>query len=322
MKKSILIVLHIAFWVILLLSNAITPLVSRYISMEEFGKASRIGIYLAPLCFYLAYFGVMFLIKRKKYIYYFIISILVILFILYIISPGIFTFSLVVISRLIFWLIFGIIFKYFTDWFNKREINSRLSKKNLESELALLQTQINPHFLFNTIHNIDTLISKNPDKASKSLIKLSDIMRYMLNDAKNTKVLLEKEIEYLKNFFDLQKLRINNPESIKWKVEGNPENISIAPMLFIPFLENAFKHGEIDDNNNISALLNIKRNSLEFTSVNTIIKEEVEKDNIPGIGLETVKRRLELIYPNKHRLKITKENDIFEVNLSIELYGS
>lgn len=322
MKNSIIVIFHVIFWVILILTNSIYPLLARYLPLEEFGSATIIANYLVPVVFYLSYFSIKYFTSRKKRIIYAILSISVILLTLYIISNKIFIIVLVVASRLLLWLIIGGLFRFFSDWLKKREIYNKLEKQNLESELALLRNQINPHFLFNTIHNIDTLISKNPEKASKSLIKLSDIMRYMLNETKNRFVQLSKEIEYLNNFFLLQKLRISNPRSIHWKVVGSPENIEIPPMLFIPFLENAFKHGDTDDNNQISASLNISRNLIKFSCANTILKGDLDKDNISGIGLETIKRRLELLYPDKHNLKITEENDIFEVNLSINLYVS
>ena len=316
MKKSYLIYFHLAFWAIYFVLKLRTPNMMTHVTFSFIPENWWILGISIPLTFYLSYFGIMYL-KRRKHFLYTIIIVIIPLFILLIISSKIFAITLYIVINLLPYVILGGLSRYFVDWFKLKEKQNKLKKQNLESELALLKTQLNPHFLFNTIHNIDALIKKQPDYASKSLIKLSDIMRYMLNDAKSKQVELVKEIEYLNNFFSLQLLRVSNPDSIKWDVIGSAENIKIAPMLFIPFLENAFKHGDTD-NNTISTILKIDTKQITFSCVNSILKSNSEKDNTPGIGLKTIQRRLELLYPNKHKLQISKENDTFEVNLSID----
>lgn len=195
-----------------------------------------------------------------------------------------------------------------------------LEKENISSNLVLLKYQINPHFLFNTLHNIDTLIHDNQDKASKSLVKLSDIMRYMLNDTKTDFVDLQNEIDYLENYFSLESLRLKNEKFFNYSIVGSPKGFKIAPMILIPFVENAFKHA-VDSSieNGITIKIAIEHNMLIFDCENQYDKSESDKDKTRGIGLETVQKRLDLIYNNKHRLIINSENSIFKVKLELEL---
>ncbi len=195
-----------------------------------------------------------------------------------------------------------------------------LEKENLTSNIALLQSQINPHFLFNTLHNIDSLIYENQEKASKSIINLSDIMRYMLNDAKSDFVKLHKEIEHLENYLSLEKIRLKNEKFLNYSINGNYEGINITPMILIPFVENAFKHS-VDSNieNGIEIELRIKNKTLIFTCKNQFDKTVTDKDKIHGIGLDTVKKRLDLIYKNKYNLLINSDNSVFKVDLVLEL---
>jgi LytS/YehU family sensor histidine kinase len=224
-----------------------------------------------------------------------------------------------VVVILLFGLLGGL-FQFFTDWFKKNRLKVELERKNYESNFALLRSQINPHFLFNTLHNIDTLIYDNQEIASKSLVKLSDIMRYMLKDAKSDLVELCKEIEHLDNYLALEQLRLKNEKFLNYSIRGNYKGIKIAPMIMIPFVENAFKHSvdsSIEDG--IKIKINIESHKLHFICENRFDKSETDKDEVHGIGLETVKKRLDLIYKNKHKLSINSENSVFKVNLEIEL---
>ena len=187
------------------------------------------------------------------------------------------------------------------------------------AELALLRSQVNPHFLFNTLNNIDALIRKDPEKASDSVLKLSGIMRYFIYEANTDKVPLQKEIDYLESFIDLQRLRYRNTDFILYTRSGNSEGLMIAPMLFVPFVENAFKHGT-------------RRNLVPGISINLAVtpgKVRLEVWNYfegnmngnnhigPGIGLANVEKRLHLLYPDKHKLEILKQDDRFSISLEI-----
>jgi len=206
------------------------------------------------------------------------------------------------------------------DWFNKYHKEKELEHANKITELALLRSQINPHFLFNTLNNINSFSTHDPEKTSFAIIKLSDIMRYMLYDAANEQVLLEKEIDYIDNFIALQKLRYKENDFVKFTVTGRTENLFIPPMIFLPFVENAFKHGTNSIANGIEISLNIENNKLEFKCRNKIkILTETEKSSLGGVGIKNIIRRLELLFPDKHHLNLLQEEDEYKVNLIIEL---
>jgi len=202
-------------------------------------------------------------------------------------------------------------------WFDSERQKKELENEKLISELAFLKSQINPHFFFNTLNNLYSLAYKKSDETPDAIVKLSKLMRYMLYESNENRVFLSKEIEYINNYIDLQKLRLPGKVDIKFDVAGDAESLLIEPMLLIPFVENAFKHGisyAEDININISIAINQKE--LIFTSENKIFKHNSdEKDS--GIGLLNVKRRLSLLYPGKHKILIKDNDDTFRVVLKI-----
>jgi len=230
-------------------------------------------------------------------------------------------------GTLLFSLVFGGIGlggRAIIEYFTTREKQKGLEQKNLKIELEMLRSRINPHFLFNTLNNIDALIRKDPERASEVLIKLSQEMRYMLYDSNADKVSLALEVEFIKDYITLQKLRFKNPDVIELALEGNFENIMLPPMLFIPFIENAFKYcNKIDVEKAIVIRLSVKDNELIFRSTN-YYDPELKASNIKtgGIGLEVVEKRLDLLYPDKHDFKINKQDCQFEVFLKIKLDGN
>ena len=215
---------------------------------------------------------------------------------------------------------FGLLVKGFITSYNDITLKEELNKKNYETELALMKAQINPHFLFNTINNIDVLIQKDATKASEYLNKLSDIMRFMLYETKTEKIELSKELSYIEKYIELQKIRTSNTNYIKYEVKGSTDNILIEPMLFIPFIENAFKHSEnkkIDNAVNVSIV--IEKDKLIFTCENIYSSSPQFKPEYSGLGNELIKRRLALLYPNKHTFTITNKNEVYNVNLILSL---
>lgn len=257
---------------------------------------------------------------NRKFLLYTIIGIVTSYLILFIFSKKAFAFGLAPLSSIFLWTTIGSLFRLFIDWFKKKNDILVLEKENISSNLALLKNQINPHFLFNTLHNIDTLIHDNQDKASKSLVKLSDIMRYMLKDSKSEFVDLQNEIVYLENYFSLERLRLKNENFFNYSISGSYKGFKIAPMILIPFIENAFKHS-VDSSieNGIIVKISINNSKLVFNCENQYDKAETDKDKTQGIGLETVQKRLDLIYNNKYKMIINSENSIFKVNLELEL---
>ncbi len=204
-------------------------------------------------------------------------------------------------------------------WYKNQQLRAELENKNKTSELALLRTQLNPHFLFNTLNNIDSLILTNPNKASDAIIKLSDIMRFMLYDTKTDQVSLEKEINYLESYIALQQIRLKDPSFVQFTKQGSCIGKTIAPMLFIPFVENAFKHGQKNVKSpGIEINLNCQPDSIKFDVVNHVDNStEINKDSTQGIGLANTIRRLELLYPHRHEFNIRKDNGLYIASLKI-----
>jgi two-component system LytT family sensor kinase len=218
----------------------------------------------------------------------------------------------------LFYAISGFFFYLLEHWLK----NERLARQNLQSELALLKNQINPHFLFNTLNNIDSLIKSNTHQASESLVRLSDILRYMIYDTDVARVPLSAEISHIESYAELQKLQFANKELVTLYVHGNPGNIPVAPMLFIPFVENAFKH--CTDKSIAGAIqftFTIHDQHVKFESVNVSGRtQRINKDGAGGVGLNIVRRRLELIYPGRHTLSIKDENNTFSVTLTVNTH--
>jgi two-component system, LytTR family, sensor kinase len=223
-----------------------------------------------------------------------------------------------------FLVIEGVALAYFflKAWAKSELVQSQLQANNLSTEIKFLKSQINPHFLFNTLNNLFSMAQgKGNDELADGISKLSGIMRYMLYDSNEESVPLNKEITYLQECITLNKLRYADEEVIvTFDHPGPIVDVGIAPMLFIPFVENAFKHGvAIGQRAAIQIAIVVSGQKLNFTCVNTdysiIRKMDME---ISGIGLENVRRRLELVYPGKHRLITNKEDGKFMVNLEID----
>jgi len=194
-----------------------------------------------------------------------------------------------------------------------------LEKEKLDSELAFLKNQISPHFFFNTLNNIYSLISINADDSQKAVLKLSKMMRYLLYESELGNTHLSNEIDFMNNYIDLMKLRMSDKISLTVSFPEKYEDFDIPPLLFIPFIENAFKHGiSYREKSFINVSMLVARNSITFRCANSLlkVKEEAEKRD-SGIGLENVSKRLGLLFPGKHDLKITKSETAFEVLLYI-----
>lgn len=212
-------------------------------------------------------------------------------------------------------IIYGIVF-YFIRYSYYKELQQReLLLQNRQSELSFLRSQVNPHFLFNSLNNIYSLAYQQSDRVLPAIAALSDLLRYMLYDA-NEKVPLEKELEYIRKYIDLQRLRFEQPVKVDLAVAGNIQEVSIPPLLLIPFVENAFKHGEFSNGDN-GLIINIYTHDQKLHVHCRNKKGKQSKDSGGGIGLENVKRRLSLLYPGKHVLLVEDKNDFFTVNLEL-----
>jgi two-component system LytT family sensor kinase len=218
----------------------------------------------------------------------------------------------------LFFLFLSTVLKFTVDWFLNERIQRDLENQRLSAELAFLKSQINPHFLFNSLNSIYSLAYQRSETTPEAILKLSEIMRYMLYECNDNKVDLVKELQYLHNYIDLQKIRFANKAYIDFKVEGRVDNQQIVPLLLIAFIENAFKHGVA---NNalmpIRLLIDVEQAHLHFYIQNK--KHTNNRDAAGGIGLNNVKRRLDLLYPGKYNLDIRDETDTYTVELSLVL---
>ncbi|MFC2132411.1 sensor histidine kinase [Bacteroidota bacterium] len=336
MRKSILIIFHIVFWLVIWSLNFSFNLLS-----PNPQTISNILIRAFTLLMYTIDFYIVYLIlipvffNKKKYlefsIYTLIFCLLYTLLFTYLysivgtafgfrvpeklFSPGMFT----DFYYIVLYIILGAFVRFSVDGFKYLRLKAQLEKQNLASELALLRSQVNPHFLFNTLNNIHSMIHGSPKKAEDSIIKLSGIMRYMLYDSNTELVPLEKEISFLKSYISLLQLRIKKINFIETNISENFGNIKIAPMLLVPFVENAYKHGDKSVAiPGININLRIEGKTIFFDVENFISDSEInEKDSTSGIGLTNIKRRLELIYTDKYKLNIEDKHNSFIVKLEI-----
>lgn len=205
------------------------------------------------------------------------------------------------------------------NWIADQRLKNELIKQNQDSELALLKSQVSPHFLFNTLNNVYSLVYQQASNAPSAIMKLSEIMRYMLYEASTDKVMLEKETDYLFSFIELQLLRLKQKDFVKFDLTGETKNKKIAPMLLIPFVENAFKHcDKKSDPPGIEIKLNAASDKIYFEVRNKVPKDKHATSRIQGgIGLINVKRRLQLIYPSAHDLKIDDSAKHYIIKLLI-----
>jgi LytS/YehU family sensor histidine kinase len=203
----------------------------------------------------------------------------------------------------------------------QKEKEMALAKAELmESELKFLKMQINPHFLFNALNNIYALSVTNSDKTQEGISTLSLMLRYVLYDCERPNVPLNKELEYISHFIDLFKLKSSKEFNINIINEVQDDSIMVAPMIFVPFIENAFKHSGIEKGGDSFVNISIKsiENNIEFSVENSLPIEPLIIDEHGGIGLQNVQKRLDILYPNQHQLEINKLNT-FKVHLKLNI---
>ncbi|NJC28490.1 sensor histidine kinase [Neolewinella antarctica] len=343
MKKALSTLLHLAYWMsYLLLSMILTYALT---GKEELGPGvNEAVLFLAFLCivilpaiatFYTFYFALfpLFFVRKKIGPAFLagagvaLVSVLIGFGVMGLIYPNcmkeaeaasVVPFILIASTFNFSGGAIAFIIKGFSTWFEEVEIREALQAKNHEMELALVKSQLDPHFLFNTINNIDVLILRDPEEASEYLNRLSDIMRFMLYETKTADIPLATELDYIKKYIALQKIRTANESYVTLKVSGTPTGRRIAPMVFIPFIENAFKH--TTNKKAAEAIridLNIEPGTVRMQCVNLLDGRK----NIPfttgGLGDELIRKRLELLYPGRHELDVRRETSRYSVDLLI-----
>jgi two-component system LytT family sensor kinase len=229
-------------------------------------------------------------------------------------SPGSITLFLLV-------FIFSTGVKAISQWFQTEQRNKEIENEKVFAELSFLKAQINPHFLFNTLNNIYSLAADRSEKTAAAVLKLSNIMRYVLTEAKNDLVTLEKEIRFTTHFIELQKMRLTDRTTVDFKVTGEPALKQITPLLFLPFVENAFKYGVSTRDFSVVAIwLEIGDETLHLMVKNDKHNgHHARPVENTGIGIHNSRRRLDLLYPGRHTLDIADEPSTYTVHLNIRL---
>lgn len=217
-------------------------------------------------------------------------------------------------------LLASIIFRLVSDriWFERKEKEARAER--LAAELKFLRSQVSPHFLFNMMTNLVSLARQKSDLLEPSLIKLSDLLRYMLYDSAEDKIDMEREIENLEDYVALQQLRFGDEVSVELEIENECRGCRIEPMLLVPFIENAFKHGVgMVNDPYIKITLSVRGRVVAFSVRNRFNSADISKDRSSGIGLVNVRNRLSLLYDRKYELLISGEDSVFSVQLTLDL---
>jgi hypothetical protein len=215
--------------------------------------------------------------------------------------------------------VFGSFFRVIINWLTTLNQKSELDKQKLAVELDLLKSKLNPHFLFNTLNNIDSLVHQNSEEASAALIRLSDMMRYLTYETSSEVVSLKMEVEYICNFIELYRIRIKTPEDIRFEVEGDL-NVMVSPALFVPIIENAFKFASFRSRKPcIDIKLSSSAGIVVFEISNFYDNDtNISKTGHSGFGIINLKKRFDLTYPDKHQLIIEQEDTIYHVKLTID----
>lgn len=317
---------HIFFWISAFVLIFVT--VNIWESSLLALKIAAIIVVPAPIPVYLHFYVLTHFFETRRYKWY-IISLIAI-----IIGSGFLTeliFWIIVndpeshtsgILLSVFYILFSSALKYFRHGIRQQYRLQEVEFKQLQTELALLKSQVNPHFFFNTLNNLYALSLDKSDRVPEVILKISELMRYVLESSMKKDVILAQEVEFLQNYIDLEKLRFSAEKDIKFEISGKLDDKKIAPMLLIPFVENSFKHGANSTTADFFVHINlfIKENLLSLSVENN--KQEnykTDPDASPRSGLMNLKRRLELLYPDRHRLQIEENAKLFKIDLEIRL---
>ena len=346
MNKRILLALHIGYWLLVLVQKLLEALGTGVLGTQTdwyLFFSIVVPVHFLQMCclalfFYANYLVLIPHILKKKNLPSYILALLgcTLLFTpLYYFMEQIvylaigwqtysqnldFTFAFIVTLSANFVNIFlGLLLSYLMDWRTLRAEKELIEKEKLKTELAFLKSQVNPHYLFNTINDIYALTQQQSKEAPEALLKLSELLRYMLRESDDPYVLLSSEIHYLENVIALQKIGQKGRAYINFEVEGSIGQQKIAPLILINFVENAFKHGVFNDRTNpIQILIFVDEKVFKLHLHNAI--NTSKKDKTGGIGLTNVRRRLALLYPNRHELLIDHQQDFYSVDLKIHFY--
>jgi two-component system, LytTR family, sensor kinase len=331
LNKYIKLVIHLIFWTVYIAySIPVSFQAARYLHMANLMPHMVINTIWALTAFYTFYALMITYFEKKRYTRYLLFSIGIcvlctavffLLHLLVISSSNFINIRLIVGSTTGTFILgqCGSLVRGFEYWIENQQRHTEIENRYLRAENELLKSQISPHFLFNTLNNIDSFIYSQPQKASDTLISLSEMLRYMIYETRTEFVPLSKEIEHLRNYICLQKVRLAHAGAIKVILPENCGQLTIAPLLFLPFVENAFKHVSFTgEETAIAITIQYSDEHILFHCTNNYAPDRKSHEN-SGLGLKNVKRRLELLYKDKYRLTINKTLTTFDVNLMIRV---
>jgi len=342
MKKYIEITIHILIWGVayFLILNYVNTISDFRNGKGPFWLAVLFGVLMNQIIFYSTAFFIVPIFLRLKKILHLIITLTIVFILINLFESFIDYYWLVgffstesesYLSYLgynsassFFILLLGLTYALIKSWFKSEKLKRILYEEKLTTEMAFLKAQINPHFLFNVLNSFYAKALKNnvPELAD-GIVKLAELMRYMVYETNEDKVALEKEIHHLKNFIKVYQLRIAEEDDvhINFETNGDIKAVKLSPMLLIPFVENAIKHG-IDPQHKsiINIFIEVKQNKLYFKVINMIHKTPSDiVDDSSGFGLDNLKKRLSVLYPNMHTIDTKTEDGYFIALLSLEL---
>lgn len=326
---------HIIFWIAYILFNVLVFGSFYDAYLQSFAEVLILIPTKIAATYFMLYFLFPFIFKQKYLHFTFILSLVSVCFALmqhtaqflisYIFYPkdleaNFFVWGHIFYNLIGVYSIVGVAssIKLLKKWFHNQTIQKRLEQEKLKAELQFLKSQIHPHFLFNTLNNLYALCLKKSDKAPEMVLKLSELLSYMLYECNSPFISLEKEIELINNYIELEKIRHDDSLKIDINISGDTENKKIAPLIILPFVENSFKHGANCENGFVEIDLKINEDNLELKVKNS--KNKNYKTEQKGIGLKNIKRRLELIYSDESHLEIIDKNHCFLVTLKIKTF--
>jgi len=330
---------HIIFWISYFIINVI-----RYGSINnDYWYSLKSNLVEFPLNILITYFTIYYLITKfilkKRYIHFFLLF-FISLILFYLLRTGLhyvlvseniwpeaegirkmFSFNHIVAVTIGVIYVIALVsaIKLTFDWISVKSRNEKLIKVQLETELQFLKTQIQPHFFFNTLNNLYALAIEKSNIVPQAILKLSEIMQYVLYEVKEPKIKLLREVNYIHTYLELEKLRFGSSVKSELRIVGNINDTEVPPLLFLPFIENCFKHGaKNNDNIEVSITFDKKDTNLVFYVENSF-NQSTNVVTKHGIGIKNVKRRLQLLYPNEFELKTNITQNNYAVELKIPL---
>ncbi len=337
MKKVAVVFIHVMIWLIVIVAPVFLSLVSKDVP-QDILTYYIFESFFHPIVFYTFFIYIIpITIYRKGKVISTVLIYLFTLIALVIIKTGIIFVAINVAQldlgdhnmleirtlagtfvNMVFMIVLALLIRIALYWARDQRKNTELQLQEHKMEVELLKAQINPHFFFNTLNNIYSLVYKKSDDAPAAVMKLSEIMRYIIYDSKSQMVPMEKEVEQLNNYIELERLRSRDPGFVEIETRGNMSSHVVPPMIFLSFAENAFKHGKRKVKKpGIKFNIIVEDGKIKFIVTNHILVEPHNNHVGEGIGMQNTRRRLELLYPNCHKLHIRKDNEKYEVSLEL-----